>query len=136
MGGGEYPVLRLGEEETEKLLKEAFAAVPPRAGPRRVRRKKRNAIREELKRQYAKKKKEERIQTHFRRMEKRSTTIKAVLQMKADAIEIRQTEQEYQQSILQKYHELLQAKNNNTINDDYENITPSETEMQQPQTAV
>lgn len=129
--------MRLGEEETEQLLKEAYAAIPPRAGSRGVRRKKRNENRMEIKRQYAKKKKEERIQTHFRRMEKRSTIVKAVLQMKADAIEIRQTEQEYQQSILQKYHELLQAKNNNTMNE-YENIatTTSETEMQQPQTAA
>lgn len=32
--GGEFPALRYSDEETERLLTEAYAAIPPRAGKR------------------------------------------------------------------------------------------------------
>lgn len=107
LGGGEFPTLQLSDEETERLLKEAFDTLPPRAGPRRTRHFRRERLRWEHKRENDAKAKKSKIETHFRRMEKRSKNVKAVLAVKASAEEIRNQDREYQQQVLMKYKQIM-----------------------------
>merc|ERR1712194_683478 len=104
--GGEFPPLRYSDEETERLLAEAYAAIPPRAGKRGTLHIKREKRRWWIKRQYDYKKKLERIGTHDRRMAKRMLTKAQVKGEKREAVEVREREKEYHDMVLQRWAEM------------------------------
>jgi len=98
--GGEFPALRYSDEETERLLAEAYAAIPPRAGKRGTLHIKREQHRWRIKREYDQKKKLERIAAHERKMAKRSRIAKEIMKTKEEAPEIVSKEKEYQDLVL------------------------------------
>ena len=99
--GGEFPALRYSDEETERLLAQAYAAIPPRAGKRGTLNLKRQKRRWMTKRQYDAKKKQERISEHERRMAKRHAISVAMHKVREDAVGVREREKEYQEKVLQ-----------------------------------
>jgi len=104
---GLYPAERFSEEETQRLLEEAYAGIPPRAGPRRSRAKKRMRQRFWRMRRYHAKKKRERIRAHFRRQEKQKQMIQAIRDVRAEAPEIVEETQKYQQHVLDHYAKMV-----------------------------
>jgi len=102
-GGGLYPPLRYSPEDTERLLAEAYAAIPERAGPRGNRRQKRQRTRWHLVRKIHKKQKKHLVRAHFRKMEERSRRIREVKEVLEEAPSIRQRDREYQAMILKRY---------------------------------
>ena len=103
IGGGEYPPLRYSDEETERLLAQAYAALPKRDGKRGTRNLKRQKRRWWLVRQIRKKNKKNIIRNHERRMAERSRRIKSVKTVLADGPEIRNKDREYQWQVLQRW---------------------------------
>jgi len=103
VAGGHFPALRYSEEETVRLLMEAHAAIPKRAGKRGTLNRKRQRLRWWNKRKYDKIYKRQQINAHFARMKKRSTMRKDVLHIKATAPDILKKETEYQKSILRRW---------------------------------
>jgi hypothetical protein len=101
--GGEFPTLRYSDEETERLLAEAYAAIPPRAGKRGTLNLKRQKGRAFVKLQYAYKKKLERIGAHERRMAKRKRTNDEIKRCRSEADDVRAREKEYQDMVLQRW---------------------------------
>jgi|UPI000581A661 hypothetical protein len=103
VGGGRLPPMRYSEEETERLLTEAYANLPERAGKRGTRNLKRQANRWHLVRKIRKKYKHNLANFQIRKMEKRSDTIKQVKKVLADSPAIQQRDREYQLKILQRW---------------------------------
>jgi len=103
VGGGEYPPLRYSDDETERLLAEAYAAVPPRAGKRGTRNAKRQAKRWHLVRLIRKQYKRHLAKFQQRKMIKRSETMQAVKQVLYDAPEQRQRDRLYQAYVLEQW---------------------------------
>jgi len=101
--GSQFPALRYSDEETERLLAEAYANIPERAGKRGTRSLKRQRNRWFKVRKIHRKKKEERIREHGRRMEKRSAIVGEVMRIKEDANEIRTAERDYQEEVLRAW---------------------------------
>lgn len=103
LGGGEYPPLRYSDEETERLLAEAYAAIPERAGKRGTRNKKRQEKRWHLVRQVREKYKHHLAQHQERKMQKRSQKIQSVKAVLDEAPDIRERDREYQAQVLQRW---------------------------------
>lgn len=103
LGGGLFPPLRYSEEDTERLLAEAYAAIPERAGKRGTRNKKRQHLRWHRVRKIHAKQKKYKERAHYRRMEKRSRIVKEVLAVKESAAEIRAKEGAYQDAVFRKW---------------------------------
>lgn len=101
--GGEFPALRYSDEETERLLTEAYAAIPPRAGKRGTLNLKREKKRWFIKRQYDAKKKRERIATHERRMAKRKSINDDIRKVRREAMDVRGGDKDYQNIVLQRW---------------------------------
>ena len=101
--GGEFPSLRYSDEETERLLAQAYAAIPPRAGKRGTRNLKRQKRRWEIKRQYDATKKSERIAEHGRRMAKRHEISQAMYNIRVEGVDIREREREYQMGVVERW---------------------------------
>jgi hypothetical protein len=101
--GGEFPTLRYSDEETERLLAEAYAAIPPRAGKRGTLNLKRQKGRAFVREQYHYKKKLERIGAHERRMSKRKSTNDDIKKCRSEGEGIRAREREYQDTVLQRW---------------------------------
>eukprot|EP00584_Thalassiosira_punctigera_P013887 CAMPEP_0172552798 /NCGR_PEP_ID=MMETSP1067-20121228/47199_1 /TAXON_ID=265564 ORGANISM="Thalassiosira punctigera, Strain Tpunct2005C2" /NCGR_SAMPLE_ID=MMETSP1067 /ASSEMBLY_ACC=CAM_ASM_000444 /LENGTH=322 /DNA_ID=CAMNT_0013340855 /DNA_START=209 /DNA_END=1177 /DNA_ORIENTATION=- len=101
--GGEFPALSYSEEETERLLAEAYAAIPPRAGKRGTLNLQRQKRRWLIKRMYDKRKKHERIATHERRMAERKAINAAIRQTVKKAPAVREREREYQDMVLERW---------------------------------
>jgi hypothetical protein len=103
---GQYRALRYSEEETERLLAQAYAKLPPREGKRGNRQAKRHRRRQFLGRKmkrickinYGRK-------THERRMLKRSANAKAIRAIKQEAPDMRKRDAIYQQFVLTKWIE-------------------------------
>ena len=95
--------MRYSDEETERLLAEAYAAIPPRAGKRGTLNLKRQKGRAFVKLQYADRKKLERIGAHERRMAKRKRTNDEVKKCRSEADDVRAREREYQDMILRRW---------------------------------
>jgi len=104
--GGEFPPLRYSDEETERLLAEAYAAIPPRAGKRGTLHIKREKRRWWIKRQYDYKKKLERIGSHDRRMAKRKLTKAQMKEVRLKAVDVRKREKKYHNMVLQRWAEM------------------------------
>eukprot|EP00559_Dactyliosolen_fragilissimus_P000981 CAMPEP_0184858158 /NCGR_PEP_ID=MMETSP0580-20130426/3276_1 /TAXON_ID=1118495 /ORGANISM="Dactyliosolen fragilissimus" /LENGTH=180 /DNA_ID=CAMNT_0027354141 /DNA_START=265 /DNA_END=807 /DNA_ORIENTATION=- len=106
IGSGQFPSFRLADEETDRLLAEAYAGIPARAGPRRNRSLKRQKWRWWRVRKDHAIKKQERIRAHEKRMEKRSRITKEVKEVKTGAHEIRESDKAYREGLLLKWAEL------------------------------
>lgn len=98
--------MRYSDEETERLLAEAYAAIPPRAGKRGTLNLRREKRRWFIKRQYDYKKKLERIATHEKRMAKRSRRAKEIKEWKEKSAGIVAKEKEYQQMVLERWAQM------------------------------
>jgi len=122
LGGGEYPPERFTDEETERLLAQAYANIPERAGKRGTRNLKRQHLRWHLVRKARKKLKKQKINAHFRRMEKRSRIVKEVQAVKAISEETCANEKAYQQEVLKRYMEQTMQLNNEDENDGGDNL--------------
>eukprot|EP00527_Entomoneis_sp_CCMP2396_P000789 CAMPEP_0198138682 /NCGR_PEP_ID=MMETSP1443-20131203/2078_1 /TAXON_ID=186043 /ORGANISM="Entomoneis sp., Strain CCMP2396" /LENGTH=304 /DNA_ID=CAMNT_0043800567 /DNA_START=182 /DNA_END=1096 /DNA_ORIENTATION=+ len=96
VGGGTFPTLNYSPEETQRLLAQAHAALPPRAGPRRTKHRKRAERRWWLVRQIHKKYKKHIIKAHERRMVERSRKVRQVKEVLSAAPEIRDEDRDYQ----------------------------------------
>jgi hypothetical protein len=102
-GPGQFPPLRYSDEETERLLKEAYENIPVRTGKRGTRSFKRQKVRFIKIRKARSIKKMEKVRHHFDRMEKRSAKVKAIQKMKEIAVETREEDRLYQESVLKKW---------------------------------
>lgn len=100
VGGGLYPPCRLSDEETEALLKEAYANIPSKTGKRGTRKLKREKRRWRLVRQIRKKYKKSKIRAHFRKMAKRGAITRECQAIRANAHAVRDTDQHYQMIVL------------------------------------
>lgn len=103
VGGGEYPPLRYSDEETERLLAEAYASIPKRAGKRGTRNLKRQKRRWWLVRRIRKKYKKQMAKFQERKMAERSQKIKTVKAVLEKSPEIRNKDREYQLKVLQRW---------------------------------
>lgn len=103
LGRGLFPPLRYSDQETERLLAEAYAALPKRAGKRGTNNLKRQRVRWFRVRKIRAKIKDYRIKAHYRRMEKRSATVKEVLAVKESAAETRARDKAYQDAVFAKW---------------------------------
>lgn len=101
--GGEYPVGRYSDDETERLLAMAYGAIPERAGKRGTRNLKRQKNRWFLVRKIRSKAKHQRRQAHFRAMDKRSVQAKELKAVRAAAPGVRATDRNYQRDLLQRW---------------------------------
>jgi hypothetical protein len=101
--GGEFPPLRYSDEETARLLEEAYTNIPPRAGKRGTRHMKREKRRWWIKRMYDLRKKKEKMAEHERRMAKRHNISKWVYEIKTGAEEVREKDETYQRGILERW---------------------------------
>ena len=124
--GGEYPVGRYSDEETERLLAMAYAAIPERAGRRGTRNLKRQKNRWFLVRKIRAKAKRQKTAAHFRAMDKRSVQAKELKAVRAEAPGVRVRDRNYQRELLQRWVENLQQHD-----DDY-----SERELIQAEATV
>lgn len=105
---GHFPALRYSPEETQRLLDEAYAGIPERAGKRGTKNLRRQKRRWFLVRKIKKKsKKNYGIRTHERRMKKRSKVVKDVLQVKSEAPAVREREAAYQAHVLERWTEIM-----------------------------
>jgi hypothetical protein len=114
IAGGEFPPLRYNEEETERLLQEAYAAIPPRAGYRGSRNLKRQRNRFRLVKQIRAKYKYQLAAAQERKMEKRSLKVqqvRAVLESAPDAVT---SDRLYQLQVLQRWKATM-AANKETV---------------------
>jgi hypothetical protein len=106
-GGGHFPPMRYSDEETERLLKMAYAAIPPRAGRRGTRSLKRQKYRWHLVRRIRRVYKAHIVRFHARRMEKRSLKIKQVKAMIQGAPEVVARDEAYRQQVLEQHQKRL-----------------------------
>ncbi len=103
-GGGEFPPMRYSDEETERLLAQAYAAIPKRTGPRGTKRLKRMKRRYHLDREIHRKYKQHIMKFHERRMEKRSKKMKEIMDfIKNVAPSAVEHDLEYRNSVRQRY---------------------------------
>lgn len=106
--GGEYPVLRYSDEETERLLAQAYAAIPKRGGKRGTRNLRRQKRRWFLVEKIHAKAKHQRTLAHYRMMDKRSVRHKAAKEMQFhQAPSARKADRNYQREVLQRWVENL-----------------------------
>jgi hypothetical protein len=104
--GGDFPELRYSDLETKRLLAEAYAAIPPRAGKRGTLNLKRQKRRWFIKRQYDYKKKRERIAAHQRYIEKGKKIKQEIKNARVEAADVRKQETAYQSMVLQRWAEM------------------------------
>lgn len=104
--GGEFPPLRYSDEETARLLEEAYANMPNRTGKRGTLHLRREKRRWWIKRMYDAKKKHERMAEHERRMAKRHAISKWCYEIKTGAEEVREKERLYQVGILERWADI------------------------------
>ncbi|KAL9188805.1 hypothetical protein ACHAXT_007183 [Thalassiosira profunda] len=103
--GGEFPALRYSDEETERLLAEAYAAIPPRAGKRGTLNLKRQKRRWWIKRQYDYRKKREMAAAAERKQEKKARIRGEIVATREGAAEIRDRDAAYHNRVLQRWAE-------------------------------
>ena len=98
-----FPAIRYSEEETKRLLEEAYSMIPERAGKRGTRNLKRQKRRWFLVRKIRAKYKAFRKLEHERRMHKRHLKRQAVLAVKEEAPAIREEDLSYQEQVLRRW---------------------------------
>jgi hypothetical protein len=110
-----FPTKRYSDEETERLLKMAFAALPKRTGKRGTRNLKRQENRWFLVRKIHAKKKRQMYQAHLRRMVERSKRMREIREGKAAAPDTRTRDREYQRQVLQRWVQIHRGEEHKTI---------------------
>jgi len=113
IGGGEFPPEVWSEEETERLLKEAFDNLPVREGKRGTKNLKRQKLRWQKKRMYDAKKKYERRLEHEQRMAKRSAIADACRSIRSSAETVRAAEKQYQENMYNDWARRIVSANAN-----------------------
>lgn len=103
IGGGEYPPLRYSDAETERLLAQAYAAVPERGGKRGTRNLKRQQTRWHLVRKIHKKYKKNMMRFQERKMVERSRRIRSVKATLAEAPAICTADRAYQLQVFRRW---------------------------------
>lgn len=119
IGAGQFPPLRFSDDETQRLLDEAYTTMPPRTGKRGTRKAKRNKIKFWKLRKTRAIKKAEKVAHHFKTMETRSQITAEVRAVKEGADDVRNEEKEYQMQVLKDYAMLsgLVKENSTTVNE-------------------
>lgn len=102
-----FPAIRYSQEETERLLEQAYGALPERAGKRGTRNLQRQENRWQLVREIRAKYKAQMQQAHERRMEKRHWKRQQVLAAKEQAPISRAQDLEYQAQVLQRWADTM-----------------------------
>jgi hypothetical protein len=102
-GGGQYPPLRYEDSETERLLAEAYEALPERGGKRGTRNLKRQKRRWFLVRKIHSKYKYHMANFQTRKMEKRKQRMVDVREVLEAAPDIRKADREYQAQVFQRW---------------------------------
>lgn len=105
--GGEYPAERYSEEETARLLEQAYNAVPRRDGKRGTRALKRQKRRWALVRKIHRKQKAHLVAAHHRRMAARAQKSSEIRSILRDIPVVRQRDREYQLSIIQRWNDTM-----------------------------
>jgi len=103
VGGGEYPPLRYSDEETARLLEEAYAAIPERQGKRGTRNLKRQGRRWHLVRKIHSKYKYHMAKAQTRKMKERSLKIQQVKAVLLEAPTVIQQDRAYQAQVLRAW---------------------------------
>ena len=110
-GGGEFPPMRYSDEETERLLKQAYAAIPARTGRRGTLQLKRQKKRWHLVREIHRKYKQHIMKFHVRRMERRSAKMKQIKDFVSNVAPIAvQEDIEYQSIVRQRFISMIDRK--------------------------
>ena len=99
LGRGEFPALRYSEEETARLLAQAYANLPERAGKRGTRNLKRQGRRWFLVRKVRRLYKHHMAKFQERKMEKRSEKVRLVKQVLQDAPIQQTADRQYQADV-------------------------------------
>jgi hypothetical protein len=102
-GGGQYPPMRYEDAETERLLAEAYAAIPARAGKRGTRSLKRQKKRWHLVKQIHSKYKYHMANFQERKMEKRKQRMESVREVLDVAPSVRELDRAYQAKVFQRW---------------------------------
>ncbi|GKY95747.1 hypothetical protein MPSEU_000535500 [Mayamaea pseudoterrestris] len=102
-GGGQFPPMRYEDSETERLLAEAYAAIPERAGKRGTRNLKRQSKRWFLVRQIHAKYKNHMARFQEKKMEKRKDRMAQVREALEAAPAQRAADREYQAKVFQRW---------------------------------
>ena len=98
-----FPTKRYSDEETERLLKMAFAALPKRDGKRGTRNLKRQKNRWFLVRKIHRKKKLQMYEAHLRRMQERSKRMREIKETRTAAPDMRARDRQYQRQVLRRW---------------------------------
>jgi hypothetical protein len=106
-GGGEFPPERYSDEETERLLAQAYAALPERGGKRGTRNLKRQGRRWRLVREIRAKYKYHLAEYQTRKMENRSRKVREVKEILAEAPEIRDRDRQYQAEVFRRWAQIM-----------------------------
>lgn len=114
-GDEKFPALRYSPEETEELLKRAYAALPPRAGKRGTRNLRRQDRRWKLVRDIRSKYKSQISAAHERRMEKRHWKREMVKSTYGDAPALREKDLNYQGQVLKRWADNVFGDQDSTI---------------------
>jgi hypothetical protein len=101
-----FPAIRYSTEETEELLRQAYEALPERAGKRGNRNLRRQERRWKLVRKIRSDYKANIIRAHERRMEYRHYKRQRVIEAKKDAVSQRQKDLEYQGKLLERWYRM------------------------------
>jgi hypothetical protein len=99
------------------LLKEAYAALPPKGISKKTRARKRQKNRFTIIRRARYIKKQEKIAHHFATMEKRSSNLKAVKAVKEGAPEVRAHDLQHQRDVLERWIMMNGLLDENQSND-------------------
>lgn len=113
-----FPAIRYSPEETDELLKLAYATLPERTGKRGTRNLKRQAERWRRVRKIRSDYKANIEEAHYRRMEARNYKRERTKTTKEASVEIRQRDLEYQKNILQKWVENMSGSAVSKTSDD------------------
>jgi hypothetical protein len=124
-----FPTKRYSDEETERLLKMAFAALPERTGKRGTRNLKRQENRWFLVRKIHAKKKRQMYQAHLRRMEERSKRMREIREGKMAAPDTRTRDREYQRQVLQRWVQIHGGEEQKTIQAEVMKSKPTEAKL-------
>jgi hypothetical protein len=110
LAGGEFPPHRYSEEETERLLAQAYANLPERAGKRGTRNLKRQGRRWFLVRKVRKLYKHHMANFQDRKMAKRSEKVRLVKQVLEGAPDKRQSDRQYQAQVFARWSSRMEQR--------------------------
>jgi hypothetical protein len=110
LAGGEFPPHRYSQEETERLLAQAYANLPERAGKRGTRNLKRQGRRWFLVRKVRKLYKHHLANFQTRKMAKRSEKVRLVKQVLEEAPDKRQSDRQYQAQVFASWSSRMEQR--------------------------